>query len=131
MSDVFYQVNGKEYCDEAQALSEMLAYDGLLFVGGRMGPLFEPKDGQDDEPAAIYINCNDLFMWGCAEAIPLPQTEIGNFYKAWKSGKHGATEWCCVRQNMQPQKPIREMMKKAGAWSGIMKALPSNPDEIV
>ena len=119
---------GREYCDESEALSQMLANDGLLFVSGDAGPFFK-TDGEDKVPASIYVNCNDLWMWGCADTEPLPRDQIGVFYKAWKAGGGGVTQWCCIQRDMQPQKPIRTDMKKAGTWTDVLEALPKNPDE--
>ena len=119
---------GEEHCDEAKALSQMLAEYGLLFVSGDAGPFFK-TDGEDKVPAAIYVNCNDLWMWGCADAEPLPMDQIGTFYKAWKSVEWGTTIWSCAQRNLQPQSPIRKDMKKDGAWDDVMDGLPKNPDE--
>ena len=114
--------------DEEQALAELLAGDDLLLIGGSAGPFFDPVD-EDDTPATIYVNCNDLFAWACAEALPLPKDEIGSFYKAWKTGKYGTTRWSCIKKNLQPQFPVRERMKELGRWDDMMEALPRNPDD--
>ena len=128
MSKIFFEINGEEHCNEAGALAEMLAAGSLLFVAGDSGPFFQTESG-DKQAATIHINCNDLWAWGCADEIPLPKDEIGSFYKAWKAeGKWETTKWCCVRENLQPQKPIRNDMKTDGAWDDVMKSLPKNPD---
>ena len=119
---------GKEHCDEAEALSQMLASDGLLFVSGGAGPFFK-IDEKDKIPASIYVNCNDLWIWACADAEPLPMDQIGIFYKAWKADGEGVKQWCCVQRDMQPQEPIRKNMREAGTWTDVLEALPKNPDD--
>ncbi len=96
---VFYTVNDKEHCDENAALAEMLAANGVLFVGGEQGPFFHGPN-EEAKPAEIWINCNDMFAWGCADAEPLPHDKIGEFYKAWKAGR--STHWACKSRNLQP-----------------------------
>ena len=127
----FYDIDGEEHCDEAMALSEMLANGGLLFVASKCGPFFEPSDkDKDTEAASIWVNCNDQWAWACADAEPLPEHEIGLFYKCWKSGnKYATTLWSCKRRNMQPQLPIRADIRKAGLWGPEWECLEKNPDE--
>ncbi len=123
---IFFTIDDKEYCIETKALSEMLAADGFLFVSGDSGPFWETADG-DKGPCSIHVNCNDLFAWGCADSEPLPMSEIGAFYKAWKAGR--VDNWASARRNLQPQSPIRDRMKKNGKWDEAMEALPKNPDD--
>ena len=116
MSEVFFHHEGKEYCNEEKALSELLA-DDILFVGAN-----------STDTVRLYVCCNDLFYWASADAEDLPQDEIGSLYKAWQANKKwGASIWCCKRRNLQPQAPVKAMMQKEGAWTDEVEALP-NPE---
>lgn len=120
---VFYTVNGKEHCDTAKALSEMLA-GGVLFANGR--DYFEGAE-KGGNTVVLYVLCNDLFVWGCADGEDLPYAEIGPLYKAWKADpKWGVDKWCCHHRNEQPQGPVITRMKNDGSWDDAMEALPQN-----
>ena len=124
--NVFYEIDGKEYCDEELALSILLR-EGVLFCNERK-VVFE---GEPEETTTVlYVNANDVFAWACADAEPLPNDEIGNLYKLHKAKEGwGVTKWLCKQRNQKPQKPIEKDMKKAGAWDEIMKALPDNTQD--
>lgn len=117
--------SGEIYFEETEAIAELLLAE-TLFLGGKGGPFFE-VDG-DQEVAAIYVNCNDLWMWACADAEPLPMSEIENLYKMWVADpKWGTWKWACKKRNLAPQRPIVKDMKKDGAWCDEMKSLPKPP----
>ena len=122
----YYKWEGGGCFEEAEALSEMLATDGVLFIGGRSGPFFGPAEGEtDDGHAAIYVSCNDTFYWACADAEPLPMGEIQELYDMWKAdSRYGTTKWACRKRNLAPQVPIVKAMKNAGVWDDEMEALP-------
>lgn len=111
---------------EETALSELLASDATLFIGTvQGGPFFTGSPGGQ---MTLYVNCNDLFMWACADAEPLSPDDILPLWRAWKADpKHGTSKWACVRRGMQPQKPVVKMMKEDGAWDAAMEALPAAP----
>lgn len=79
----------------------------------------------------LFVNCNDLFAWGCADAEDVPsEEELYNLYDAWKKDKqYGVDFWCCRRRDMQPQKVIKDIWKKNGVWSDELEKLRKNPDE--
>lgn len=113
--DVFWTDEaGKEYCDEAKALSLMMADDGDLFVlPGSNGRI------------VISVNCNDLFCWACSDAEEVPYNQIALLYRAWeKEGWRGASKWACKRRGERPQKPIEKRWREAGDWDEELEALP-------
>ena len=122
-----FEIDGEEHCYETKAIGEIMLADNTLFLGGISGPFWE--NDNDKQAAAIFVNCSDVFMWGCADAEPLACHEIGDFYKAWKKGPDAVTKWACKKRNLQPQAPIREQMKKDGSWDDEMKALTKNSDD--
>lgn len=60
----------------------------------------------------LYVNCNDLFFWGCADAIQLTYFDIVDVYEHYMKGE--VDVWCCKQRNLMPQKPIADGMRKAG-----------------
>lgn len=60
----------------------------------------------------LYVNCNDLFFWGCAESIQLTYFDIKDVYDHYISSELDI--WCCKQRNLMPQKPIADSMRKAG-----------------
>ena len=121
----FYDLDGGTYFEESEALAEMLAEEGLLLLGGKAGPFYSDAGGDENTPVAIYVNCNDVFEWGSADAEALPMDGIEDFYTAWKSGQWGALKWACYKRGVQPQDPIIRDMKKSGDWDSGMEGLPS------
>lgn len=140
-SSIFFDIKGQEYCDEERALAQLLL-DGVLFCNERETVDFEwiVKDGKidsidknkmeiGDSTTVLFVNCNDLFWWGTADAEALPNDEIGRLYKMHMANKTwGSSKWCCLRRKLRPQVPIVEMMKKDGFWDAELEALPApNP----
>ena len=123
----FFDIDGVEHCDEEAALSTLLREE-KLFCNGR--DYLDIDGSSAGETTVLFVLCNDLFVWGSADAESLPHDEIGNLYKAWEQDKAwGTDKWCCIRRNMKPQKPIEKAMKRAGVWDSVMEALPENPVE--
>jgi len=88
----------------------------------------------------LWVNCNDEFIWGCADGEDLPMDKVEEYYQMWakdKESSHFSNSmlWVCRQRNMKPQKPIVDDMKKAGLWTEEWEALPDNefdnvlPDE--
>lgn len=135
---MFYTFDGEEHCREEQCLAQLLI-DDVLFCNERatVEHAYKIVDGKlyndDTKPTSagtsttiLYVNCNDLFYWACADAEPLPNKEIGRLYKMHMADKkYGSSKWCCFRRNLRPQVPIVEMMKKDGAWDEAMELLPA------
>lgn len=113
--------------EETEMLAEMLKDDGLLFLSGNCGPFFQ-AEAPDKTPVSVWVNCNDIFAWACADAEPLPMEEIRGLYEAWKADKrNGVLLWSCRRRGMRPQDALVTRMKKAGDWTPDFEALPEQP----
>lgn len=133
MSDdeVLYTVNGEEHCDEDLALAELLSAE-IIFANCR--PYVHSWKDRGEEPdgrtVVLFVNCNDLFAWACADAEDLPLEEVPTLYKAWKAeGRWGVEKWCCRRRNQRPQPPVERQMREAGVWDAEMEALPPNTQD--
>lgn len=90
------------------------------------GPLDLEVDENAKEPQIeISAPCSDMFMWACSDSEPLTLDELPEYYAAWKA--NAADLWICKRREMQPQKPIVDMMKESGNWTAEWEAIPRNP----
>lgn len=117
-----------EWHDEDKMIAHMLL-GGDLWTREASATINKgsPYECSHDESTCVYVNCNDLFAWGCADAEPLPHDEVVPLFMLWhENARWGSTKWCCFRRNEQPQAPIARDMKAAGVWCGRMEALPEN-----
>lgn len=124
---VFWEYEGKEMVDEQAALMEVLSSEGVAFVHATDGgAFFESQD--KNALITISVNCNDLWMWGCADAEPLPFSELGPLVKELRANPQwGAWIWACKYRGLQPQPPVKQDMIKAGVWSDALETLDKNP----
>ena len=75
----------------------------------------------------LFVNCNDVFMWGCADMEEIQLTEIPSFTVDLRQDpKWGSIKWVCRKRNEKPQYPIIWDMYKDGQWTEEMEALPDN-----
>ncbi len=124
--DVVYLVNGEESYDEDLAIATLLK-ESILFCNGRNHSCEISGVKYEGNTTVLFVNCNDIFAWGCADAEDLPYKEIINLYKFWrKDRKWGAAKWCCKIRNQQPQAPVKKDMIKEGSWDEPMEKLPEN-----
>jgi len=138
VTDVFWtDSNGVEHCDIEAALAILLREE-VLFANARRywspeweadpdnpGKMRDSGRGEMAGPTIVlFVNCNDVFGWGCADAEPLPYDEVGNLYRAWSSGPWGVARWCCLRRRQRPQERVEASMRQAGVWDEAVEALP-------
>ena len=122
---------------------------GELLLAGAVDIQIQSKDKdlwKDDSPKMmsleieLWVNCNDEFIWGCADSEDLPMDKVEEYYQMWAKDKEtshmsNSMLWVCRQRKMKPQKPIVDVMKKAGLWTEEWEALPNNeyddvfPDE--
>lgn len=123
--EIIYTIDGKEEIFEEDALAKLLQ-DNVLFVN--QNKVLEYNGEISNEyTITLYVNCSDVFAWGCADAMPLPCDELINLYKAWKSNNiWGSAIWCCKRRNEQPQAPVKKKMIDLGIWTEELEKLPEN-----
>ena len=104
LDKLYFKIDGKDEPNEESILA-LLLMNGVLFANERGGTI------------NLYVICNDIFAWACADAEKLPYTEIDNLYKMWRKDTYwGAAKWCILQRKMMPQEPVLEAMKKAGLW---------------
>lgn len=58
-----------------------------------------------DEDLNFYINCNDLFFWGCADSEDLTEADFDLLKQAYEDSDTmaGTLLYCCRKRNMRPQ----------------------------
>lgn len=106
--------NDEPYPEDETIFAYLFAHEQLLIRG-------------DGDCFKVAVICNDIFAWGCADAEPITDAEIGNlFLEVYKSRMWGAVIWCAKKRNEKPQRPVIEQMKKDGVWTDELEALPPN-----
>ena len=111
-------------CFDNDAAIAVLLDNSVLFANSR--PYLE-GDEKMPQTIVLFVNCNDVFAWGCADGEELPLNEVQTLFKMWHEDKSwGAAKWCAIRRNQKPQPPVIEAMKQNGLWSAEMDALGEN-----
>ncbi len=124
-STVIYEFASGPYFDDTQAVAQLLAAE-VCFVNGRPYA-FKKGDAANAETVVVFVNCNDIFAWACADGEDLPLGEVESLYRhVLKHPTWGSAMWCCKRRKEQPQAPVVRDMKEAGAWDAEMDALEPN-----
>lgn len=116
-SKLFFTYDGKEHYVKENVLAVLLL-EGLVFVND-----YEVDGGE--YTTVIYVNANDVFMWGCADATTITQDELEEFYKMSRN-EYGDIKWICKKRNIQPQSPLIKRIKDAGCWDDEFESLPKN-----
>ena len=116
--------DGDYFFDEHQALMNLLKANVCFF-----GSVWHPDRDMDGKDAylgiGVFVNCNDLFYWACADAETMKQSEVEDLYRQHIANlRWGATLWACKHRNLQPQVPVKEKMIKEGVWNAELNALP-------
>ena len=69
-----------------------------------------------DEEIKLYVNCNDLFYWACADSEDFELADLDDFKQAYKdSPGNGNLLWCCRKRKMRPQKPFYRYFDESDA----------------
>ena len=118
---LFFDIDGKEYCNDELALSILLKDDVLSansfdfnFGGGE-------KAGHT---VVLFVGCNDVFEWGFADAENFSTPDIGPLVKAHLRDKRwGAVKWAALHRQYRPQPPVEKAMRGAGVWDDDLEKL--------
>ncbi|MCF0055538.1 hypothetical protein [Dyadobacter sp. CY356] len=55
----------------------------------------------------MFVICNDLFYWGCADGETIEMSDLDDFDQAMKeSPNFGPDLWCARKRGMRPQGPF-------------------------
>lgn len=78
------------------------------------------------ETLLVFVNCSDIFAWGCCDKQELSKKEIKNLFHHWyKNNIWGSAKWCCIQRNQKPQQHVIDEMKSSGCWDDDMENLGS------
>lgn len=100
--DLTFEYDGTELLDTGPALGALLATEKVFFT----------QEG-------LYVNCSDIFIWGCSDAELLTDIEdqllpIIKLFQ--KDQEWGPEMWCMIQRKERPQKPVEDMIRKTGKW---------------
>lgn len=112
--------------EKSKALAWLLNNE-IVFLNNHWWMKDWPEEAR--KRTSINVNCNDVFMWACAEAEPLNYEDIQDLYDhVVKDPCWGSAVWCIKKRNMMPQRPVRKAIEKAGIWDLSSMNLKDNPD---
>lgn len=101
-----------EAFNEEEAIAYLLLKEDIGY-----NPNYEKK-------YCFYVNCNDIFAWGCADAEPIQDEEIYDLAKmVVEDPKWGSAKWCILKRKEMPQWPVLKAMKEDGSWNFDEKTL--------
>lgn len=104
--------------------SDLETYEILAFLIAEEEIFINPRKG---ESIKLFVNCNDVFAWGCADLEEIGWDELSDlFFKVIADRKWGSLKWCCLKRNERPQLVIEKDMKAENAWDEKLDALPEN-----
>lgn len=111
--------NGQEEFNDELALSKLLEED-VLFCN-------DIKDADGNWNIILYLNCSDVFAWGCSDAESLGTSDITTLYKLWEQNhSYGPVKFACLKRKQKPQKPVLNALKENGLWDEEMESLNEN-----
>ena len=116
--------------DEARMAAELLLNE-VLFPNSRK-IVWEGWNGGEQsiepETLVLFVNCNDVFAWACADAESVTMPELPALYELWRADHTwGPTQWCIEKRKQRPQKPVEREMRAVGAWREAYDALGQEP----
>jgi len=96
--------------DEEMALACLLM-NSVVFVNSSW---WEKPPRKDID---IFVNCNDIFGWACADAEMLNLEDLQDLYMHWHKDKSfGPAVWCAKKRHLMPKKPVEKLIRQRGIW---------------
>lgn len=125
-----FENDGKhEMVFETEGALALFLINGVVFLNSNWYQKDWPEDAQ--KRTSVLVNCNDIFAWACADAEPLPYSQIETLYRMFrKDPAEGAAVWCCIQRKEMPQAPVAKDIRKAGIWDlDSLNLVPNHYDE--
>ncbi len=121
--DLFFILqDGKEHCNDELALSILLK-DDVVFCNS-FDFMYHNSDKKAGHTVVLFVLCNDVFEWGCADSEHFSQKDIGPLIKMHLDNKQwGTVKWCILHRGSRPQPPVEKAMKEAGVWDDDLEQL--------
>jgi hypothetical protein len=61
----------------------------------------------------LFVNCNDLFAWGCSDDEEIEVKELRQLYDLWIDDPiYGSDIWCILKRKQEPQEPIFDRIQE-------------------
>lgn len=100
------------------ALAALLADEAVIICS--------KKD--DKSSFTIYAPCNDIFMWGSADAEIVEYNEINDLFDHWVRDRNwGVAVWCIKKCKMMPQPPVERSIRRMRIWNLDEMGLKESP----
>ena len=117
--------NGTILPNEEEMLAKLLQ-EGILFCNSRKYLDLDDKT-VNPETIVLFVNCNDVFAWGCADAESLTLEELPGLFKLFEvCDITASTIWVCKKRKEKPQAPVVDWLKEHNGWDAELEALPEN-----
>lgn len=108
-----------------KALAALLAAE-QVFLNTNWNMKSWPEEAR--ETLVVYANCNDVFMWGCADAEDVSYDQINEVFDHWvKDPAWGVAVWCIQRRGLMPQPPVERLIRCGGIWDLDAMGLKESP----
>jgi len=121
-----YQDGEQEQVFEEENALAFLLVEGVIFLNTNWSEKDWPQAAQDS--TRLLVNCNDIFMWGCADAEEIYQNELNTLWNYYcKDPKWGPSIWCMKKRGMLPQHPVYTDVQKDTDWDLDKMKLDPNP----
>ena len=82
---VFFDIDGKEYINGSEALSQLLHHDVLFCNYYDVRHPMYSGEGKSDRTVVLFVNCNDLFEYGADSEYLSSEEELISLYRLWKA----------------------------------------------
>jgi len=120
-----YEANGVTHYNHEYLAAKLLEED-VLFLNSRKFVEYGSIEAKD-ETLVLFLNCNDVFIWGCADGESVTMDELPVLFELFElNNTYGPVKWVCIKRNEKPQKPLADQMKAADFWDEEMEKLPDN-----
>lgn len=105
--DLAGSVYDRDAPDESRMVAELLMNE-VLFVNSRpyVSNPWDKKDASSigGPTLVLFVICNDIFAWACADAECVSMKELPYLYEAWRADRTwGAAVWCIKKRKQMPQ----------------------------
>jgi len=109
------------YCSDNECFFEADDFITLLLIEGYLftNSYWFMKEWVDSarKKTALFVTCNDIFLWGCADGEEIDYEEFDTLYQYYTKDKiWGVAVWVIKKRNLMPQKPVYDKIKKDGIW---------------
>lgn len=122
-----YVIEGDErtIINREKALAKLLA-DGVVYPITRTVTM-DDMDDYEETTTAVFVNCNDTFVYSTADGEAVTCDQIGGLLKAHLTNDFGVTKWVSKQRGCKPLPELQDRMKEAGEWDEAMDQLDPNP----